>query len=411
MEIIKTERAVRRMKKRAMAAAAFIICCLAGCGKPVSVAIDGGQGADGFRTYFMYSVEINTQKGFYYPDQEGFMYFFDYDAEKDTIVCNKPNCKHQQWDENTPLEERCNAYVGLHSTGFISRDKLYIMENTYGNKGNHQIRIVESDLDRMNQREVTVFDSDSVFSFAVKENMLYAIVDQIEQIDHKDGTITSGSRKKAQLCSIDLSDGAIRVLMEKEDFSAVVTIMAVEDDRLYLDYSYFKKPFDGTNYKEASQVVEYYEYSTKTGELREVLKKFKEDQIIKASFANGYLFAKTAPIDRSMNEGEDINCGLVKIDLATEEVQELVRMTERGMLFPNYAIYQKDGEQGGFIYDFRKNKEVSAPKMNLEHFYPYCEAGEYVYGNLEDKKTREAHVGFYRLSDLMEGVVEYDTVD
>ena len=112
-----------------------------------------------------------------------------------------------------------------------------------------------------------------------------------------------------------------------------------------------------------------------------------------------------------MNEGEDINCGLVKIDLATEEVQELVRMTERGMLFPNYAIYQKDGEQGGFIYDFRKNKEVSAPKMNLEHFYPYCEAGEYVYGNLEDKKTREAHVGFYRLSDLMEGVVEYDTVD
>ena len=46
MEIIKTERAVRRMKKRAMAAAAFIICCLAGCGKPVSVAIDGGQGAE-----------------------------------------------------------------------------------------------------------------------------------------------------------------------------------------------------------------------------------------------------------------------------------------------------------------------------------------------------------------------------
>lgn len=393
------------MKKRTIAVLALLICVFAGCGKPASVTERGGQDKDAFHTYFMYSVEIDTPDGFYYTDQECFMHFFDYTARKETIVCSKPNCKHGQWNENTPLEERCGAYVGGFSTGFVSGGKLYIMENVYEENGMRQIRIVESDLDRTNQREVTSFGSDSVYSFAVKGRMLYAVVDQMEQIDHKDGTVTGGSRKKAQLCSIDLTDGTMRMLMEKEDYSAVVTIMAAKDDLLYLDYSYFKKPFDGTNYKEAEQQVEYYAYSTKTGKESRILTGLKDDQILKASFADGYLYAKTAPLDRSMNEGENTDCGLVKIDLATEEVRQIARMTEQGMVFKNYAIYQKNGEQGGFVYDFWKNKEIAAPDMNLSRFYPYCAAGEYVYGNLEDAKTREANVGFFRLSDLMEGDV------
>lgn len=385
------------MKRKILLLPAIAACLFSGCMQDIP---SGAKNEQAFQAYYAYSTEFDALDGFYYTDFEGFLYYFDYDVKKESIVCNKPNCKHESWQENTPKEQRCSAYLGGMSTGFSNGQKLYIMESF--TEDTHRIRIVESDLDRTNQREVKLLDCDSIYSYAVKDSYLYAVIDKNERIRESDGTVTNGYKKKASLCKIDLTDGSIETLLEKSGFSSVISILDAENDNLYCSHSYFEKPFDGTNFKEAKQHVEYYKYSCETGEFQEILQELADDQILSASVVNGDFFAKTTPKDRSMNEGEKVVCELKKIDLDTKNMKTLAYTTERQMVFPNYAVYTKDGEEGGFVYDFWEEKEIAVPDMQIENFYPQYTAGPYLYGNLQEKE-KEASLCFILYEDFITG--------
>ena len=248
------------MKKRNLVILVFL-CLLTGCMQKDLSLGNRGKETNAFQTYFAYETAIDTPDGFYYADDRGFLYYFDYAAEAETIVCNRPNCKHEDWSERTPKEERCSACVGGTATGFENQGKLYLMESDYSEDNRRRIRIVESDLDRTNQREVSVLDCDSIFSYAVKDHMLYAVIQKGERVKNENGSWESGSSAKSSFCRIDLTDGTMDVLLEREGYSNVITILAACGNTLYLEYSYFEQPFDGTNYKEARQHAEIYAYS------------------------------------------------------------------------------------------------------------------------------------------------------
>ncbi len=400
------------MKKRNLVILVFL-CLLTGCMQKDLSLGNRGKETNAFQTYFAYETAIDTPDGFYYADDRGFLYYFDYAAEAETIVCNRPNCKHEDWSERTPKEERCSAYVGGTATGFENQGKLYLMESDYSEDNRRRIRIVESDLDRTNQREVSVLDCDSIFSYAVKDHMLYAVIQKGERVKNENGSWESGSSAKSSFCRIDLTDGTMDVLWEREGYSNVITILAAWGNTLYLEYSYFEQPFDGTNYKEARQHAEIYAYSLEgggkggtsmpSGEIEEILTGFKKDQILGAAVVDGTMFVKTAPMDRSMNEKEETVCALKKISLSTEEETLLAETSGRFMLFQTYAVYTKDNEAGGFVYDFQTEKEIAVPDMKIQEFYPNYTAGEYIYGYLYHEAAGTSEKCFILRSDLMEG--------
>lgn len=393
------------MKKGKILCFCLILLLLGGCTQDKVSSGSAEKTEDGFQTYFMYDILIDAGEGFYYTDSHGFLYYFDYQSEKNSIVCNKSNCKHEDWSEDTPVEERCLAYVGGMSTGFVSGKKLYIMEKGFGDGRTSfgRIRIVESDLDRTNQREVQTMDCDSIYSYAVRDGILYASVDRNLIRKQDDGSAEVSEMRICSLCSIDLSDGTVETLIEKENNNSVIRIMGAEEDSLYLNYCYFENPFDGTNFQEAKQHNEYYQYSVETGSLQEILKDMQESQILTASLVNGKLFACTAPNNLTMTEGETIVYELKRISPDTGEEAVLARTTDNIRLFRSCAIYKKDGEKGGFVYDFRQDREMPAPKMKLDDFSTYAMAGDYFYGVLYDEQTQEYPSCFILLDDLMEG--------
>lgn len=390
----------------------WFLCCLVfllagGCGRGSAQTAETKKSEDGFQSNLAYYVEIDTGDGFYYTDNKGFLYYFDYKAEKESIVCNKPNCKHEAWSEGMSQEERCYAEVGGMSTGFVYEKKLYIMEHGYNTADFQQVRIVESDLDRSNQREVKVLDCDSVYSFAVKDGILYIVANQAEVIENEDGSKENGANMESSLCAIDLSDGGMRTLAEMEGINGAFRIMDAEGDSMYFDYSYFEKEFDGTNFQEAKQHVEYYEYSLENGALEEILTGIKQSEIISASLVNGNFFAWMAPAGRTMEEGETVVSELKKISLETGAEELLAQTTDDILIFGNYAVYTKEGAEGGFVYDFLQEKEIAAPKMKLENFGLICSAGEYLYGVRYDEETQEGAYCFILLEDFMEGKESY----
>ena len=94
---------------------------------------------------------------------------------------------------------------------------------------------------------------------------------------------------------------------------------------------------------------------------------------------------------------------LKRISPDTGEEAVLARTTDNIRLFRSCAIYKKDGEEGGFVYDFRQDREMPAPKMKLDDFSTYAMAGDYFYGVLYDEQTQEYPSCFILLDDLMEG--------
>lgn len=387
------------MKKGIFFLYGMFMILLAGCTQDSADGVSGKPDT-GFRVYQTFMMAIDTGDGFYYSDNEGFLKYFDYQARKATLVCNKPNCRHGSWSESTPLEERCDAYVGT-SRGFVAGGKLYLLEEGFSEEGEgRKLRIVESDLDRTGQREIQTLDGGMLTDFAVKDKILYAAVGQSEMIEMEEGGWQNSAKCRNKLYRIDLAEGLAEVLVEKEGFNSDIGIMAAEGDKLYLDFNYFEKEFDGTNFEEAKLHQEYYAYSLETKSMTEILQGKSLLPGTGTAMTDGKFYGCMA--SRKIIAEEQNESDLKKIDLNTGE-EELIAHVENVRMMEGYALYEKAGEEGGFVYDFGQEKEIAAPAMKLDNLYPYCQAGDYLYTAVYDEKSQEYAIGFFDFGGLTEG--------
>ncbi len=380
-----------------------IIVCLimiAGCSQNTELPADR-EGSEGeLQCYHGFEAAIDAETGFYHTSSNGFLYFFDYESKEDMIVCNQPNCRHEEWYEDTPVEERCSAYIGGMTNGFVIGEKLYLLER-HGTEP-EQMRIVESDLDRTNQREVGVLDCYSIYSYAAKDGILYAVMSQPEKVEQEDGSVMSGSRTKSVLTGVRLSDGEMELLLETEQIGDEIQILGGEGSKLYLEHSYFEKPYDGTNFEDANLHTEYYECDLDTGTIKEILKGEKTFQIRSAAGVNGALFALTYPV--AFNGKNDIPFELRKINPDTGESEVLAEMNGKISFFENYALYEKEDGRGCCLYDFQKEEEAAVLKLEYGNNIFTHQAGDYLYGvKYENEEQIGGSLGFFLLSDLMEG--------
>lgn len=230
----------------------------------------------------------SNEDGFYYINQDLILQFYDYQSGQNVIVCNKPNCEHRAWDENVLDERRCNAYINGAQSFFTYGEKLYVIE--LDSKKNN-LSVIQSELDRSNQRLFASLDSEYIGNVAIKDGKMYFATLQQEFKKDESGMPVQTGRSSVSFCSLDLNSGEIEDLYKMEKhFNAQLSIVGCYQECIYSIYGYFEEKFTGLNYDEAKRRLRWFSYDTESGEMQTALAALSDIDINRCEIANGKLF-------------------------------------------------------------------------------------------------------------------------
>lgn len=237
------------------------ICLLCGCGHGTEVNVNNQN--TGMRllnqqgkTYF------DMGDGFYYVSDNGYLYFFDYQAKTNVMVCSRPDC---------PIAEDSESYL---PTGmiFTYQDSLYSVMRDEQDATRTKSKLVKSDLDRGNQKFVAEIPTQQYTTVLLYENYaLFAIDETAYEKNEQTGAMTIAPKRNCYLYQVNLDTGETRVISRKwNDYNNSLSILANNDDCIVLSYHCFEREYDGFNFEEAGAKSQYYLYHLKTEKLEEI---------------------------------------------------------------------------------------------------------------------------------------------
>lgn len=345
-------------------------------------------------------IELDTKNGFYHRDNNNFLYFFDYATKQDVIVCAKPNCRHEQWNENTPVEDRCLAYSPGDYSGFVLDDKLYLIHTDFDGKKNIST-IYQSNLDRTEIKSLAQFTSGHSPSFIVASKTLYLAVTMPQFTEMKDGSSEQSSQNICNVIRVDLTTGKFdKLFSDKVDNNNSLEILAADIDIIYFRYSYFINSFNGVNFKEAQPQVEYWQYDISTNKLKPAFTNFSEIAAISdALIKDNIMVACLSPIIPEPTSTVELK----KINLTDGSTESLISCNN-AFLLGNSFFCQQDNIPG-FIEITAEGKKLEYKDMKLDNIYPLAIAGDYVYLSVQEPNQPSSH-GFILKDDLLSGKSE-----
>ena len=307
-----------------------------------------------------------TEDGFFHTDSRNFLYFYDFQEEQDVIVCNKPDCRHEEIQEDTPEEEKCNAYLSGLTCGFVSGKQLYVIEI---DPARQKADIVRSAMDRSGQEKVGTLALHYLDTFVVTDDGLYLAGSQQEMTkDEAEMEIPSG-RAKTWLYRVDLKTGeAKKVTKESVDYNAAFQIAGIWEEKIYCRYSYFDQLYDGSNFDEAGAHTSWYAYDIDSGAYKEVI----PDGGPGSGF---YIGEGTLLYDQSEADG---SYTIWQADLKTKEVTRCAVSETAPLYADGKAFIKKDGRDQ--YYDPAAGEIKSLNHHLLDRFYFWQDAGAYFYG-------------------------------
>lgn len=333
-----------------------------------------------------------TDSGFYHTDSKNFLYFYDYESEKDVLVCTKSNCMHEEWDEETPDEQKCDGYLGDGlCAGFVWDDMLYILQTIPTEK---EATLYVSDLDRSGQKVLCKTNSMNVITpFIVKNGCLYLGISQA-QMEKADETIQQTDETETWMVKIDLSSGKQTSLEPKETgYNASIRLLDSTQDVVYFMRSSFEQPFTGMNFDEAGFHTQLFSYHTTTGECQ--LLQEKADNILLCQImGEDLVYVKAANWGETELESYDI----YKSALQTGEETLLASATETPTLMNDTVLFRT--AEGYSFYDAETGKIEAIQGNVLENFRCFCDLGKYYYGV---PLTDDAKPCLIQKEDLREG--------
>lgn len=117
---------------------------------------------------------IAASKEGYYVSMGCFIYYIDKQTKTSAILCNKPNCQHEN-ETNPENVYNCNAYIHSPSPGaYLAwyRGNLYTVSNYNPATGNDKPELVKISPDGSKRDTIYVFDGDPSF-MTVHRGILY----------------------------------------------------------------------------------------------------------------------------------------------------------------------------------------------------------------------------------------------
>lgn len=334
-------------------------------------------------------IAFSTNEGFYHVNNSGYLYFFDYETKKDVLTCSKANCQME-----AQLNENSEAFVGL-GAGFTCGDKLYVISRNDDIEKKYSL--IESNLDRSNQKEIVKINSAMILSFAVIKETAYFAIDEIIYTETESGAIVEEPKHNCYLLGVNLKSGKQMKLTEpKNDFNNSLKIVAADENRIYMTYNYFENYFDGTNIKDANEKNENFEYNINTNKLTSVL---EDNYIIKAQLIDDVLL--TVESENGQEDNNEKIFTILKYNLS-EEKSKVITTTKKYPIFNDGEwIYQDDETNQYYSLDFEIMNPKKLTMSVIEDVYIYEDAKDYYYISYLEKN--EMKYGFILKSDYKKG--------
>lgn len=227
---------------------------------------------------------IAADQGVYYQTSDGYLRFIDNESGQDVLVCSTPNCLHNSWNETTPAEQRCAAYIPSFGQmrGVCRGNDLYIFLTDYDQENaRHLINIQKSDLSRNDLETVAVIPCEIVNSYALIENDLYIPASESVKEMDETGYLSQTEKNSASLYRIDLETGQTETLADSgAAYNSSWQILEADENKLILCYSYVRDE-DKTEAGVYKPTFEYYFYDLASHEKTSAFEDLGEWHLVK----------------------------------------------------------------------------------------------------------------------------------
>lgn len=197
-------------------------------------------------------------------NEDSLLQFCDAASGEKIILCDKPNCNHNNND--------CNALFGyypLHLSA-IYNDKLYlVMEGE-----DYQSYLYEADVNGSNRKEILSLDcfSFSSYSLIVDNYLIMEYGKDYEVEDADSGEMGMLENPISGIAIINLKEREVDYIPEKDDYSGGIQKIHMYEDKVYYDYSFMDVEYDFLDYENidddyimAHSFYRIYSYDVKTG--------------------------------------------------------------------------------------------------------------------------------------------------
>ena len=347
--------------------------------------------------------------GYYYLEQ-GFVKFFDYQSKTTVKVCNKPNCIHSEWSEETPLEERCNAYLDrpMFVSFFAHGQHLYFFISGISQK----TVLYQSDLQRGDTKELLTLDAEFVGDIYLKGNSAFFSTNVSQMDKDESGMPVQTGISTSRMHALNLETMTIRDLIPPQyNYSGQMSLYGISGDRIVYNYLFFVDRFYGDNFDGAMPHNDLFSYDLNTGEIHQELENVWSNDA-------GNCFITDSDIYFSVfTDRETASCDLFRCSLETGEAEQIAG----GLLLTGFY-------DGKLFYETRPrpNYEMSDGQDNAASPYRYfdistgqeneCPCEYFVYDELNDgfivaKVNKEGYastltLGFIKKTDYYVGRIE-----
>lgn len=204
---------------------------------------------------------------------DGLLRFADAASQSCVVLCDRPNCSHNAvWGEID--DQTCNAAIPADAWfPAIYHDKLYFV---YSDRVN-EYRVFESDKSGSNRRELARLDNvQAVCNGIYVKNYLICAYKNIYDLETEDFDAVELERPVSGVIIINLKNGKVIRVLEKQDYWAEVFKLHYDKNKIYYSYVYLDDKIDDDEYNPASpeafnyirqhMITSIWCYDIKTGE-------------------------------------------------------------------------------------------------------------------------------------------------
>lgn len=278
--------------------------CFSSCGKKKNTEADRKRndtweaiGAENVVNTYTAAASL-TEKYALYHSNNGQLRIFDANSKTDIVFCFNPGCEHEREKRTITgelLKEGCPSYNYSSWAVFLDGDSCVFLRDNG--------EVIRSDRQGENRRVIATIPSylsigtNDVFyagnSMFIYTAMHYEITEMKDSNGNSQWAI--GDTKDTQDCRlirVDLTDGKITEVFQKEAYNAIICKHDVRGEHVYFECFYLDIPYVGPNletygpshsipegmtvenyWEEMSKhrFVDIYDYDIATGELRMIL--------------------------------------------------------------------------------------------------------------------------------------------
>ena len=256
------------MKKKALLIVAACACFITGCGAEKSTEnkmkiTESLHSASGESVSCLASV---------FTTQDGLLHIFDPNQKSSIVLCNKSNCEHEPYDENTNPDPTCDAALNkdlfFNCVPVISGEYVYLFGQADLSKG----VVYREKLDGSGRTKLYNLDYQvNVYNSVYVENGI-AYAEAEIPIVKEDNIGGAGSNSNySVLLAINLESGETKEISDinKEKFHGLL-LLEKSGEKLYYESTYRKLGKKDKDYSTAKEYSKVYEYNIKTGKQSQV---------------------------------------------------------------------------------------------------------------------------------------------